>query len=439
MTGKNSDKVTDSQDFRAEIATQFVDIKTFLSALSASSRWFHIFYLLGPLFLLIERSPADFWLSLCGLVFFGRCMVVRDWEWLRHFWVRACLAFWGVCLLSSAISSLPAYSLGEAFVWIRFPLFAFASCFWLAKSRQMIIAMMGMTALGMVIMTGILTAEIFIVGWHGGRLSWPYGDLVPGNYLAKAALPAFCVLMALAVSDKRPANSLAAIVSFITIILSVVTGERINFLIRACGGMLAGLVWRPKFNRYAVLVLIELLAVVAVFFAAPSIGYRFIDRFIEELPTQNESPYYRVMHSGLAAFDTAPILGIGTGNYRIMCPDIMQELAEKACHPHPHNYYIQMLAETGVVGLLFGCMMIGAILWKAGTTSWQGRGHVIAATAVIVPLAFFFPLQSAADFFGQWNNIFMWSAIGLALAAGNLLHAHNHHSSEAASTKNRAK
>ena len=118
----------------------------------------------------------------------------------------------------------------------------------------MIIAMMGMTALGMVMMTGILTAEIFIVGQQGGRLSWPYGDLVPGNYLAKAGLPAFCVLVALAVSDKRPVNSLAAIVSFVTIILSVVTGERINFIIRACGGMLAGLVWRPKFSRYAVLV-----------------------------------------------------------------------------------------------------------------------------------------------------------------------------------------
>ena len=96
------------------MATQFADIKSFLSALPASARWFHIFYLLGPLFLLIERSPADFWLSLCGLVFFGRSIVVRDWGWLRHFWVRACLTFWGVCLLSSAMSSLPAYSLGEA-------------------------------------------------------------------------------------------------------------------------------------------------------------------------------------------------------------------------------------------------------------------------------------------------------------------------------------
>jgi O-antigen ligase len=439
VIGKNPEKATDSRGLIAEMATQFADIKAFLSALPASARWFHIFYLLGPLFLLIERSPADFWLSLCGLVFFGRCIVMRDWGWLRHFWVRACLAFWGVCILSSALSSLPAYSLGEAFVWIRFPLFAFASCFWLAKSRQMVIAMMGMMALGMAMMTGILTAEIFIVGQQGGRLSWPYGDLVPGNYLAKAGLPAFCVLVALAVSDKRPVNSLAAIVSFVTIILSVVTGERINFLIRACGGMLAGLVWRPKFSRYAVLVLIELLAVVTVFFAAPNIGNRFIDNFIEQLPTQNESPYYRVMHSGLAAFDTAPILGIGTGNYRIMCPDIMQELANGACHPHPHNYYIQMLAETGVAGFIFGCIMIGAILWKAGMTSWHGRRHVITATAVIVPLGFFFPLQSTADFFGQWNNIFMWSAIGLVLAAGNFLDVDSNRSSEAASIENRAK
>ena len=276
--------------------------------------------------------------------------------------------------------------------------------------------------------------------WPAGRTAlWPYGDLVPGNYLAKAGLPAFCVLVALAVSDKRPANSLAAVVSFITIILSVVTGERINFLIRACGGMLAGLVWRPKISRYAVLVLVETLAVATVFFAAPNIGNRFIDAFIEQLPTQNESPYYRVFHSGLATFDTAPILGIGTGNYRIMCPDIMQEMANRACHTHPHNYYIQMLAETGVSGLLLGCIMIGAILWKAGMISWQGRGHVISATAVIVPLGFFFPLQSTADFFGQWNNIFMWSAIGLVLATGNLIHAHSNRDSKTASPENRVK
>jgi O-antigen ligase len=282
---------------------------------------------------------------------------------------------------------------------------------------------MGMTVLGMVVMTGILTAEVLIVGQQHGRLSWPYGDLVPGNYLTKAGLPAFCVLVALAVSGKRPVNALAALVSFITIILSVITGERINFLIRACAGMLAGLVWKPKFSRYAALVAIEMLAVVTVLFAAPNIGIRFIDHFIKDLPIHEESAYYQVMYGGVVAFETSPILGIGTGNYRIMCPQIMQEKAEAACHPHPHNYYIQMLAETGFIGFIFGCIMIGAILWKTGQTSLRGRSHVIVATAFIVPLGFFFPTQSTADFFGQWNNIFMWSALALALAAGNIVSA----------------
>ena len=67
--------------------------------------------------------------------------------------------------------------------------------------------------------------------------------------------------------------------------------------------------------------------------------------------------------------------------------------------------------------------------------SLQRRSHVIAATAFIVPLGFFFPLQSTADFFGQWNNIFMWSALALALAAGNIVSAGEKLSMQAKSPK----
>ena len=397
------------------------DAKAALAELPKASRWFHVFWLLGPLILLIERSPADAWLTICALSFAVRAILKKDGRWLKVFWVRAVFAFWGVCLLSAALSDLPAYSLGEAFIWIRFPLFAMASCFWLATDKRLLYAMMGMTMLGMIIMTGILTAEVLIVGQQDGRLSWPYGDRVPGNYLAKAGLPAFCVLVALAVSGYRQVNAVAAIVSFATIILSVITGERINFIIRACGGMLAGLLWRPKASRYACLILIEVLAVLAVLFASPNIGNRFIDKFIEQLPSHNESPYFRVMNSGMIAFETAPVLGVGTANYRILCAELTRDFTDIDCHTHPHNYYIQLLAETGIIGLVFGCVMLGAIIWSCAQTSIKGRADVVMATAVIIPLGLFFPLQSTADFFGQWNNIFMWSAVALALSSGNLM------------------
>ena len=82
-----------------------------------------------------------------------------------------------------------------------------------------------------------------------------------------------------------------------------------------------------------------------------------------------------------------------------------------------HNFYVQ-IAETGVVGLIGYLVMVGSIIWCC-LIFGIARENVIAATAFVVPFGLLFPIQSTADFFGQWNNIFMWSAIALALAAQN--------------------
>ena len=43
--------------------------------------------------------------------------------------------------------------------------------------------------IGMLLMCGILIAETIIE--PKTRLTWPYGDLVPGGYIAKVSLPLF--------------------------------------------------------------------------------------------------------------------------------------------------------------------------------------------------------------------------------------------------------
>ena len=196
--------------------------------------------------MLIERSPGDAWLSICGLIFLGHCISNRNWSWLKTGWVKFTFLFWAVCIVSALLSELPFYSLGEAIAWFRFPLFAFASCFYFCRSREIFYAMAFSIFIGLLLMTGILIAELLIVGQQGGRLSWPYGDLTPGNYLAKACLPIFCVLIAIAVANKGKLSSMAAIITLVTISISVFAGERVNLIIRACGGMLAGLSWKPK-------------------------------------------------------------------------------------------------------------------------------------------------------------------------------------------------
>ena len=391
-----------------------------LGSLSGWERVMHVFWLLGPFILLIERSPADLWLSVIALAFVGRSIARREGQWLRVTWVRLAFLFWAACLVSAALSKLPAYSLGETFVWFRFPLFAMAVAFWLGKDKRFIYAMLLSVGFAMMIMCAILVAEISIVGSHGGRLSWPYDDLVPGNYLAKASLPAFVVLVALATSSDGRTASVAAMIALFSIVASVMTGERINFLIRACSSMLAALVWRPRPYRVIAVFAVEGIAVLTAIISTPSLVVRFLEQFVRQLPTHGDSAYFRAMAPGWLAFEQAPIFGIGPGNLRILCPDVTGSSPLYDCHPHPHNYYIQMLGEAGIVGLITGVLFLGSIIWACARPALRDRSNVVVAAMWIVPFAFFWPIASTADFFGQWNNIFMWSAVAVALAGAQI-------------------
>ncbi len=403
----------------------WADLGDALSSVPQWERGFHIFWLFGPFILLIERSPADIWCSILALAFVFRSIVNRDGGWLKAFWVRASFLFLTICILSSATSVIPSYAFSEGLAWFRFPLFAMATVFWLGTDKRFLYAMLMSTAFGMMLMTGILTAEMIIEGQKGGRLSWPYDDLVSGNYLSKVGLPAFTIMVALAIGAKPRLASIMGGLSLISIIMSVLTGERINFLIRAFGGMLAGLAWRPHWRRYIILVVVEILAVAAIFTMMPNVQDRFTNAVVNSLPTGPHSDYYRVMGAGLTVFKTAPFLGIGPATHRELCPSIVGENPDFRCDNHPHNFYIQFLTEIGIIGLISGSVMIISIIWAALAGWRKNRDNVVAATAFVVPFGLFFPIQSTGDFFGQWNNIFMWSAIALALAAARTLTLQN--------------
>ena len=393
-----------------------------INSLSKLDKYMTLFWFLGPFIYLIERDPADLWLTLICVIFLARCIKRKDWSWVNQIWFKSALALWIYGLLSAIAGPDPLFTFQQGFVWIRFPLYAAAAQVWLAKDRDIRIVMLLSILIGMLIMCGILIAETLID--PKVRLQWPYGDLVPGGYISKVSLPLFCVLIAIAVSKKNKAGIFSGFIGLLSIFVSALTGERTNFLIRACGGILASVIWKPKFIMFSTLVLIEILAVLVLFFTRPDLSDRFGEKFINSVPildTTDDNPYWGAWRGGIQQGLITPIKGIGPSGTRNTCATLDTNLPQwlpgkNYCGNHPHNFYVQLFAETGLIGLCIGCIMFGSLVLSCYKARKDNFNCPMAATAFVIPFGLFFPLQQFGSFYGQWGNLFTWFAIGFAIS-----------------------
>ncbi len=393
-----------------------------IRSLSKFDKYMTIFWLLGPFIYLIERDPADLWLSFLSIAFLFRCLKNQDWSWTSQLWFKSAFALWAFGLFSALTSQDPFFTFQQGLVWIRFPLYVAAAQVWLAKDRDIRIVMLLSMLIGMLMMCGILIAEAIIE--PKTRLTWPYGDLVPGGYIAKVSLPLFCVLIAIAVSKKSKAGLFSGIIGFLSIGVSVLTGERNNFLIRACGGILASIVWKPKFIMISTLIIIEIFAILVIFFSRSDLTDRFGKQFLNSIPitnTSDDNPYWGSWRGGIQQGLITPVKGIGPSGTRKTCINLNTNLPEwlpgkNYCGNHPHNFYIQLFAEVGIIGLLIGCIMFCSLIKTCYNARLKNFNCPMAATAFVVPFGLFFPIQQFGSFYGQWGNLFTWFAIAFAVS-----------------------
>ena len=213
------------------------------------------FWLLGPWFFLIERSPADAWISLAGLLFLIRCGISGDWGWLRLGWVKAVGAFVLALVMSSLFSSLAALAITESLIWMRFPLYAVAAAYWFGRSPGRLALMLISMALAAMVMSGILLHEIWL-NPQKIRLEGPYGDLVPGTFLGKSMLPLAVVTTVLALRAPFHQGVFIGLIPFGVLIMTLLTGERMNTGVMGVAIILAAMLSHAGWHKvlgYAVL------------------------------------------------------------------------------------------------------------------------------------------------------------------------------------------
>ncbi|MDC2992736.1 O-antigen ligase family protein, partial [Pelagibacteraceae bacterium] len=124
--------------------------------------------------------------------------------------------------------------------------------------------------------------------------------------------------------------------------------------------------------------------------------------------------------SALKMFESNILFGKGPKMFRKLCKDD-KYFYEHACSTHPHNIYIQLLAEVGIIGFLALFSLFIYILYLFIRIKFNHFKQKIIYddyTILLLILIFtnFFPFIPTGNFFNNFISIYYFLPIGFLLA-----------------------
>ena len=382
-----------------------------------------------PIVIILGSPTINFFLITSSVLFLYLSIKYKFWIWLKITWVRLFIVFWLYLILLSMFSIDFQNSFRASFFLIRFLLFALCikylafNHFSYKKVFNVWFFILIFVCLDVWIQY-FFGKDLFGYEDHGHRFAGLFGDeLVAGAFLWKISAP----IIGLIFYEKVFKNSKKydyIILTFLIIPLTVlITGERASFLMFLFSALLSILFLSYFIKKFKFLMSTFLIIFLLSFSAismTDSVKNRYAD-FLDILKNFNNSSYGVLFISGIEVWKKNKLTGVGLKNFSIVC-DMEVSSIDKPHHPcstHPHNLYIQIISETGLIGLvLFFSFFVAffaqhlKIFYRLKKNSDQSF-LFISCTCFL--FSFLWPLTTSGSFYSSWNGFFYWVIIGIIL------------------------
>jgi O-antigen ligase len=257
----------------------------------------------------------------------------------------------------------------------------------------------------MVSVQGILQHFTF-----NGKLYWfrelryggiPFGPYVNRNHFAgliELIVPTglSIILLRAGKRDQLPMILILTLLPLGALFLSASRGGMVAVLLESAVVMTLASVRRPSRQQIAAVALVMLLAVALVSWLG--VG-RALERFSSLRQYEvSESRREEMLRDSWRIFSDHPLTGIGLGALPEIFPQY-ESLYDGSVVQHSHNDYVEALAETGIIGGLFGAAFLLILGWEswarlAGTHHSADMAYHIGAVAACTGLL----IHSLVDF-----------------------------------------
>jgi len=133
---------------------------------------------------------------------------------------------------------------------------------------------------------------------------------------------------------------------------------------------------------------------------------RYTINIFSDLNYDNSS-YFKLFKSGIEIWKDNKLIGIGLKQFRKKCADkryddIKSALKSIRCATHPHHTYIEILSETGLVGLLIFLTLIYGLFKKILTIKKYENFIRLPMISIII---IFSPFTPTGSFFTNMTLI----------------------------------
>ena len=395
----------------------------------------YIFCLFLPVSLITGSFLTELSIVIISLSFLFLSFKKKLYFFYNNIFSKFFFIFFTILIICSFFSEDQITSLKKTLIYFRFWLFSLAIWYISLTKKNFIKNLMYAFALcySVLIIDGFYQyfIKVNLLGWPivGTRVSSLFGDeLILGSYLSRILHIFFATVIFSKDLKDNKLYFLFFLIIFVCIeVLTYLSGERIAFFYINLSAIFLIITMKNHKIFRALSLAISLILILIISNLAPEVSNRMIGKTIYQLGLKNDeikafsNEHQNHFKSALKMFNDNKLTGIGPRMFRYNCNKKEYKITFESCTNHPHNNYIQVLSEMGILGFVFLIFVIFIFIfqifrylfYKYFEKKYIFSDFQLALLSAI--LISIWPIAPTGDFFNNWLSVIYFMPVGLFL------------------------